>query len=1121
MAFVDTVKKLSPPWLLTGTAGSYMQALAQGNDEIAGPGGRLSQAIKLRMPGIGDPSALPYIGADRLLPRASSESDASYAARLQTAFETWQLAGTRRALMSQCLIYINGQIAHPVAQMPLSTIVSQDSAGLYGTWDTYYSTSDLTQPPAHNRVAPTNWNWDGVDHWWRAWLTFYVQAGSSLGPENTWGDGTWGQSGGSWGFNVEQPFFDGLRSILLLWKSANTFYPWVQWCLTPNDSTAGSEISPLSSPGSGNPNGTWGRWGTVIGGVYSASRPQDMRFSDGSVTVRATQLSPAFIPVPSGSDETMLLITDVNLSIGDWVVASTGSGHVTKALAANLPAAGMALGVATTPGIAGFVVNIQVTGLVPSSVTGFSGNGLAKVNPATGRAELTATIGPTDYPLGTVNNGHITMGTIPPKGSNISAGLAKYNLDPTGAAFSDVGLQSSINDAAISPASSIGLNYAAYAWEAPEGLFRLNAPLHISVSGGAYKGSSHAATNIVMNSSVGPAIYCSPVTTPVPVAANDFAGGNAYIMTPAASPADQQWMEVSEYGAAFALNNAPAFGVEMIIKRTAADTADGVLLMSSGSRASTDPQFGCFQILLTGSANATPNAIIFALNVNGSGYGNFGPTAANVIPFDGLYHEVACFFSSTSIGAPGKTVWIFVDKVLQYSINWPGTLIQNSWEYVLLGRGAAQFYGMAQVDTVPHVNLASIRVSDTVRYTTSSSLTLPTAKYPNNIATPNADPHTLFSCNFDDFNGIFTKAVIRGDSGVGTNYVGYVPNRHDNPGLAYVSDTKLERMSVLSAFGPAIDVAQGNNFEAEKLRINGSLSGIRLLDNCYNSSIHDCIIVAGGNNRRVGVQIGNASYYTNLYDCLIQGFVHGLVTTSDTTLAGFVYIIANANQWVSINPININAHGNIVVSDEASPGTLKNLLLINTASAVLSGIQIGCTGTALPAIEVDGQSGFTNETRVKTQGCFFGLNSGSPGVWRLSPSSGVVGSVIQEDCPVNPTPFGTIPVFTSSSVLHNMSFVVSPQNEIGYVTQSIASLTAYTITNEQWVNAMVVFTGVLTGNCVLTAPAQANGAHTIVNQTTGVFTLTIKAAGSSATPITCAAGHTQVQSNGTDLVQIA
>ena len=66
--------------------------------------------------------------------------------------------------------------------------------------------------------------------------------------------------------------FTALRPLVRLWKSATTFYPWFIISFGGDSGLAGSEFSPNSSEGSGNPDGTWGHWGKLSNGKWVAAR---------------------------------------------------------------------------------------------------------------------------------------------------------------------------------------------------------------------------------------------------------------------------------------------------------------------------------------------------------------------------------------------------------------------------------------------------------------------------------------------------------------------------------------------------------------------------------------------------------------------------------------------------------------------------------------------------------------------------------------------------------------------------------------------------------------------------------------------------------------------------------
>lgn len=360
----DVVKQLSPPWLADGVAEKFLYTIGLGADAVLE---KLNQAIQARLPGRCDPSALPLLGNDRVMAQGPNESNTAFAARLKRAFDTWQRAGSRRSVLQQVLGYVSNPLNVSPSQVPIGAIVGSTPGGTFTTWDVFYSTSNLSKPPHHQRVAPANFNWDGAYGAQQAFLILYfplvlsattgtaasitalssgfatvtgltgmaassttqclvltngASAGNNgtfpiasvinstsvtianpsgvagdanngairwtlgtypaLGPAPAWGTPglTWGASTTrSWGLNVSSDYVAGLRSLVRLWKGAATFFPWIIVSFAGADGTAGSEFSPLSSQGSGNPDGTWGSWAKTVNGVSVPSRTAGLPLS--------------------------------------------------------------------------------------------------------------------------------------------------------------------------------------------------------------------------------------------------------------------------------------------------------------------------------------------------------------------------------------------------------------------------------------------------------------------------------------------------------------------------------------------------------------------------------------------------------------------------------------------------------------------------------------------------------------------------------------------------------------------------------------------------------------------------------------------------------------------------
>ncbi len=167
--------RVAPPWLQNPVGGAYLETMGMGLDQLVY---RSAQAQVLRMPGVGDPSGLYYIGLDRLIPKGPNESTASYANRLQAAFDVWQRAGSDWAVLQLALAYL-------LPSTPAGLIVSDTSV-----WSDYgANATPATKPPTHLRYqgpSPSrrfNWNWDaeafdphpsGAKAWWRFWLVLFA-----------------------------------------------------------------------------------------------------------------------------------------------------------------------------------------------------------------------------------------------------------------------------------------------------------------------------------------------------------------------------------------------------------------------------------------------------------------------------------------------------------------------------------------------------------------------------------------------------------------------------------------------------------------------------------------------------------------------------------------------------------------------------------------------------------------------------------------------------------------------------------------------------------------------------------------------------------------------------------
>lgn len=130
-----------------------------------------NQAQQIHMPGRGDASQLPVLGTDRVLGQGLNETNAEFATRLSGAFDAWDHAGSRPAILSQVQAYLAPSAPLFTTQQPQFAIVGGNAT--YATWDTLYTTSPQGSEPSHVRITPTNWNWSGTYRPWWSWLILY------------------------------------------------------------------------------------------------------------------------------------------------------------------------------------------------------------------------------------------------------------------------------------------------------------------------------------------------------------------------------------------------------------------------------------------------------------------------------------------------------------------------------------------------------------------------------------------------------------------------------------------------------------------------------------------------------------------------------------------------------------------------------------------------------------------------------------------------------------------------------------------------------------------------------------------------------------------------------------
>ena len=170
----DVIKQLSPPFLSQGNAEKFMYTIGLCSDLLLE---KANQAVKIRIPGQGDATQLPYLSQDRVLVQGPAEDNASFAGRLKAAFPAWRKAGSRQSILLQLQAYLQNLQPGVAAVLPEMLIVGGNYASptSVSTWDTIYNGDSIGAPPSRQVVSPANWNWDGRNQPWRAWLVLFMQ----------------------------------------------------------------------------------------------------------------------------------------------------------------------------------------------------------------------------------------------------------------------------------------------------------------------------------------------------------------------------------------------------------------------------------------------------------------------------------------------------------------------------------------------------------------------------------------------------------------------------------------------------------------------------------------------------------------------------------------------------------------------------------------------------------------------------------------------------------------------------------------------------------------------------------------------------------------------------------
>lgn len=245
---------MGPAWLTSGEGGLVGYALDILKDAVLE---HAYGALLTRFPEAAPEDAIPKIGRDRRVIRGLVETPDAYVARLLRWLDDRKQAGSPFALLQK--------LAEYTGPVPMWRTVDAR-----GNWFTRQP--DGTESFLLNQG---NWNWDGIDpaRWSRFWVIVYPNGLWARWP-NDWGDAAgpdWSEQTGSLGTTTPAEVVSTIRAIVADWKPDGTR------CVNVIEALDPASFSP-SSP---EPDGNWGHWSKLVGGVRVPSRLATARYWDG------------------------------------------------------------------------------------------------------------------------------------------------------------------------------------------------------------------------------------------------------------------------------------------------------------------------------------------------------------------------------------------------------------------------------------------------------------------------------------------------------------------------------------------------------------------------------------------------------------------------------------------------------------------------------------------------------------------------------------------------------------------------------------------------------------------------------------------------------------------------
>lgn len=222
---------------------------------------RAQRGIMTRFPGRGaTEDSLQYLGRDRIIIRGPNEPREVYERRLPGAINKHRTRGNAWRLLEQVQAYCYP--ATPRVRL----------------WTERGKVYTLEADATHNVDRETDWDWDGsaLDAMWGRFFVIIYSPDGEPWTRRQWGDGTkWGEAGAYWGSSAGPNDASALRQIIATWKPGGTRCAFV---IISYDADAFDPEVPASLP-----DGTWGQFSKVDGGVYVPARSRDAAYFRGTV----------------------------------------------------------------------------------------------------------------------------------------------------------------------------------------------------------------------------------------------------------------------------------------------------------------------------------------------------------------------------------------------------------------------------------------------------------------------------------------------------------------------------------------------------------------------------------------------------------------------------------------------------------------------------------------------------------------------------------------------------------------------------------------------------------------------------------------------------------------------